>query len=730
MRSCTKFICFFLTGCLLIAPFMSKAQTKKAKKAFDEAQPFYNAKQFNKAIPLLKSAVNEDSTFTIAWAQLGDLYSSMDSFSKANRAYRTMLRLDPTKGYMAWLRIGQMEILQSNYAQAEKDFAKVLSYKNLSFTADYEGQLGLASAKLGQKLMANPMVSKGTPLPSSINSKAQEYMPSLPADGSSISFTRIEEPKLGGENIYLAEAGANGWQTAKPLPSPPNSMQNEGAHILSADGRILIFTGCDKPGGFGMCDLYWSEKQVSGWSEPKNLGEIINSPAWESQPTLSGDGSVLIFASTRTGGQGGSDLWEATLQENGIWTNPRPLTELNTRKDERTPYFHPDGKTLYFSSNGWPGLGLRDLFYSKKLPSGEWSEPVNLGYPINDARDQASFFVTASGETAYYASEREGQNLDLFEMNLPQALRPEPVSYVKGVIIDGETQNPVEGMIYAAALETGRLEYAGKSLKNGAFLLPLPAGERHVLDVAQKGYMLYSEAIMATDGKTPITKNIVLQPIHDGATVSLNNLLFATNSASLSDNSKLEIAQIASFLKNNPLLIVEIRGHTDNVGTVESNKVLSGKRAEAVQKALIAKGINEKRIRVRGFGAELPIASNKTLEGQQLNRRTELVVLSSRGEMPAKIAADKKIASSNGWEPVSALYSSQRLYVGAGVEKGFYGMVLGFRKNPVSGIAEVFIRTADAELSWKPETEVLATPQLFMMKSAEMEKSTKKRLQF
>jgi Tol biopolymer transport system component len=239
-----------------------------------------------------------------------------------------------------------------------------------------------------------------------INTKDDEYWPSITADGLTLMFTR--QPRLAEnkevfetvqEDFYISYYQNNLWQKAVNAGAPLNTNQNEGAQTLSSNGKYMFFTACNRPGGMGSCDIYFSAFNEGKWTEPFNIGPPENTKYWESQPSVSADGKLLIFSSNRPGGVGGKDLWLSKLNEQNLWSIPVNLgTTINTVGDEMSPFIHFDGKTLYFSSDGRVGMGGFDLFMTTMKDDSTWTEPINLGYPINTYNDEMGLIIESNGK--------------------------------------------------------------------------------------------------------------------------------------------------------------------------------------------------------------------------------------------------------------------------------------------------------------------------------------------
>ncbi|MDP6909861.1 MAG: OmpA family protein, partial [Flavobacteriales bacterium] len=343
---------------------------------------------------------------------------------------------------------------------------------------------------------------------------------------------------------------------------------------------------------------------------------------------------TLYFASNRADGEGGTDIWITHLAPNGEWTLPRNLGEtINTPHAEETPFIHPDGKTLYFTSDGHVGLGQKDIFVTRKDADGNWSSPINLGYPINTWKDEMGLFVSASGETAYFSSDREGGfgKLDLYSFQLYEKVRPEKVTYVKGRIKDKVFGKPISARLQLIDLATSEVIVESASDKiTGNFLVTLPVNHDYALNVSKDGFLFYSEHFSLSQNENenrPYTLNVDLQPIKFGEKVVLKNIFFETASYSLLPESKVELDKLVGFLDNNPSINIEIGGHTDNIGKPEDNQSLSENRAKTVREYLIAHGIDADRTEHHGYGESQPIDTNDTSTGRANNRRTEFKVL-------------------------------------------------------------------------------------------------------
>lgn len=481
--------------------------------------------------------------------------------------------------------------------------------------------------------MANPLK-----LPNHVNSPYPDYGPVVDATGTLLFFTSrrlggiSEEPsgaKEGDEDGYFTERRGDQWSPAQPLPEPLNSSLNEGVDSFSADGQLMFMTGCGRGNGIGSCDIYYSELRGDTWSVPENMGDIVNSIEWDSQSSISFDGNRIIFTSGRTGGYGDVDLYMIEKNPFGEWGPAMNLGPMvNTPFTEHSPFFSQDGKTLYFSSDGHPGYGGLDIFKTVYEDS-RWSTPANLGRPLNTERGDQFFTIGGSGEKGYFSSDRDGV-FNLYEIDIPESMRPEPTIVVSGTVTSVKDGTKVSAYILVEDLNTGELIAANKSNSaTGHYLVVLPSGRNYSVSANKEGYFFYSQRfeVPRTVRFQEIKKDIQLKPIEKGAKVVLNNIFFETGKATLTPESRLELEKAIELMRTNPTMVVEIGGHTDNVGDDSFNMKLSHDRARSVRDYLVKGGIASERLQAKGYGELNPVASNETEDGKKANRRTEFVIL-------------------------------------------------------------------------------------------------------
>ena len=533
-------------------------------------------------------------------------------------------------------------MMTGDFADAKKNYIKYLGFNKGPANRRWQTEENIRKCDFALSLMANPVPFDPVNLGDSINTIHDEYINTITSDELTLLFTRRLPTNVitqsGSEAIeedfYRSERNSDSvWQKARNLGPPVNTRGNEGAISISPDGQLLFFTACQRQDTYGSCDIYWSWKMGNQWSAPRNLGPVVNSSAWDSQPSFSSDGKTLYFASKRSGGKGSSDIWMTTLMPDGTWTTPVNLGDsINTASEEQNPFIHPDDQTLYFASKGHQGLGGLDLFIARRDDTGNWGAPVNLGYPINTAADEITLIVNATGDVAYISSDKFGGKgrQDIYAFPLYKEAQPHPVTYLKGIVFDKETKNRLQAHFELTDLKTNRVVVQSVSDPvDGSFLVCLPTDRNYALNVSREGYLFYSDNFSLTGISAqarPFLKNIPLQPIKVGETVVLKNIFFDTDKFALKPESFIELEKLTKLLKTNPSLKIEISGHTDNKGREAHNLELSRNRAKAVYDYLQEQGIEASRMSYQGFGLSKPIDTNDTEAGRANNRRTEFRV--------------------------------------------------------------------------------------------------------
>lgn len=514
---------------------------------------------------------------------LGDLYFSRYEYSKALSCYKNFMK----------------------YSEPENSKRKeASSLINNCFFA-------LESLKIPQELNVYSL--------SSINSKFRDYWPFINIYSNEIFFTRQEGDENNADENLMAYNIRDSLFSIMPF----NTKYNEGTSSITADGKYLYFSS-NFPLGFGSQDIYVVERTENGWKKPVNIGLPINTDSWESQTSISADGKTLYYASTRKGGKGGSDIYRAHLirwNEYGrpIFSEPENLS-INTPEDDMAPFIYADNKVLYFSTKGLPGMGAFDIFKTA-INDGLFSEPVNLGFPINSNKNELGFSLSQNGEIALFGSERAG-NMDVYTYKLNTSLKQSAVINRLAYVVD-ESGNPLKAKI--------NIDGKSESLNSDALIsLFLSSGQNHSLYVMSDGYNIYSEELNLKDSlkACSINKDIVMKKTELGDRSVLNNVQFDFDSFTLKESSFVQLSLILDFLKSNFSVKIEVAGHADSVGSDEYNMILSENRAKCIYDYLIENGVSKTRLQFKGYGNSHPLVSNLSENGRSINRRTEIVIIS------------------------------------------------------------------------------------------------------
>lgn len=610
--------------------------TTATQKWLHTGYGFTLKKEYGKAERSYLKSLQKDPQNTAAYLALNMLYQSQNQFDKAADLYLNAVKICTECKKNFPFPLAQSLYQAQRYEEAEQALNNLTSLE--------KDKLGNKFIQLNQRIRFGKEAVKHqqTAVPENmgtrINSEFDDYFPSVTANDSTLVFTR----KTNGidEDFYQAKRDScGGWFLARDMGSPPNSPQQEGAQMLSADGHYLFFMRCENRSENGWseggCDLYFSYTENGGWSQPVPFRGMINTNAYEGTPSLSSDNRIMYFASDREGGYGGLDIW-MTVFKDGLWQIPLNLgPEINTPGNEMAPWIAADNATLYFTSDGHPGFGGNDIFLSKKTSDNSWSKPQNLGYPLNSPAEDISFCLTADGTKGYFSSNRPGGlgGMDLYEVTLGKEIQPAPLTLIYGIVKDSLTQKRITyAQIEWSDAETGELLYHYQSNRGDAsYFGAIKLHQKLALKVYRSGYLDYEDTLSfeKSNYSPPDTFHIALlpnyyePPLRDSLLFRQN---FVKNEISLSDST-------IELIKDKALPYVQqkyadfyVSGFTDNTGTALINEEISFARARLIGNILFDLGIPENKIHIQGWADANPLMPNDSEENRTMNRRVELVV--------------------------------------------------------------------------------------------------------
>jgi len=454
-----------------------------------------------------------------------------------------------------------------------------------------------------------------------ISSDKDEYFSSFTLNKDELIYTRRDDND---ENFYLTKYIDEIWSNPQILNFPSNTIYNEGAYTISSDAKEIFFASCNRQDGYGNCDIYYAEIiNDSLWSEPINLGPMINTKEWESQPSISIDNKLLFFSSNRDGGYGKRDIWCSVRLDKYNWSEPFNLgPNVNTIYDEITPFISYDSNKIYFASTGHIGMGGYDLFFSD-IEKGRFEKSENLGYPINSNKDESCLIISQEYKMGYFSSNRGNKmDLDLYEFILPKKIESKSFIQLSGIILDSISLKPVEQCKIIFYNENYFLKTS--SNKDGSFNLKVPENQTISINILSKKHLFFSKKIEVLN-ESILGLNYKLKRIKKGEKFILSNVLFETNKFSLKSQFIEEIQQLAYYLNENNSIKIEIAGHTDNIGSESYNLKLSENRAISVYEKLIEFGVNKSQLSYIGYGFSNPIYKDDDIKNRYLNRRTEII---------------------------------------------------------------------------------------------------------
>ncbi len=488
-----------------------------------------------------------------------------------------------------------------------------------------------------------------------INTEYPEMRPTISADGNLLFFIRQGHPaNVQAETVsnaqdiwYSVRDSSGNWSKAKHLSNKINASHYNAVFWISPDLNRMLIKGAFIDGqyyGMGASMMYRMED--NSWSAPEML-RIRNfekfSFTQQFGASMGQDGKTLLFYMTDKKNSYNNDLYVSFYEGNNIWTAPKSLGKKINLSDynEMSPFIAADGVTLYFSSDRPGGIGENDIWMAKRLDDSwtKWSDPVNLGKPINTEKSEAFFTLDAGGEYAYLTSSEGAYGAsDIVRVKLLEKEMPDPVVLVDGNVYNAKTKQPLSASLVYETLPDGN--EAGTGISNpvdGSFKIVLPYDKNYSIRASADKFFAISENLnldsLVKAGYKVIHKDLYLVPIEIGQVFRLNNVFFDFDKYSLRPESYVELDRVVKFLNDYPNIEIEMSAHTDSKGSDDYNMTLSDNRAKSVREYILSKGIAATRIISKGYGETKPVAANTNPDGtdnpdgRQLNRRVEFTIL-------------------------------------------------------------------------------------------------------
>lgn len=677
---------------LLMISSIGLAQEKSFKDLYNEASDLLYKEEYGKALPILLEMEkldnkNWNTLSTIGYCYLQTTYDKakaipyfetvLEDYKRLSIGYQVGNHKEKSAPVETIHWIGKA--YHFNY-QFDEALEKFNEYKDL---LDPNNEEMLAEVKTDIRITRNAIAYKEHPVDVKLikfdvlNTEYSEYRPKINGDETEMYFTsrrpfgndpKMDEDGLYYEDIYFSKKENGKWTTPVRVDGAINSDSHDACLYLSPDGQNMIIyrTSLENNNEGG---IYQSQLSDGKWSDPKLMIAEVNSDYWETDANISADGNTLFYTSDKPGGQGGRDIWQMKKLPTGEWAKVQNLGyPVNSQLDEEAPYLHPDGKTLYFSSKSHSTMGGFDAYSTTLNEDGTWSEPKNLGYPINTTGDDVFYFPTNDGKKAYFSSFREGGKgqQDIYMIEIPSydlktlAVYKGLAQYTDGKVIKDleieitKTSNQEQGNYrpnnitgnFLFILQPGETFYVDYKLRDltlrDTIIVPNEGGVYDILKIVTViDNQLVLQDAEIVDGKlvaiqpeniTELTETELTETLNSGKPVILNDLYFVYDKTKLISDSKPDLSKLINYMKDNPKAKIVLEGHTDFKGTDAYNQNLSEQRSQKVKNELVASGIDPNRISTKGYGESKPIANNTNPdgtdnpEGRQKNRRVEVKI--------------------------------------------------------------------------------------------------------
>lgn|GEM_PF-769482 len=653
----------------------TQEEQKKIKKEFNYsktqnvlgdiklAQEYIGNGRYLLAKAELNSALRKQKKKSVVFRLLGMVETELQNWDEAISHYENSFELNPKLSRAAYFECAELYFKKGRFEEAYDLFNLYdgmfgTPYVNSGSEDAIETQYNdllyrrLMSCTKAQEAVKSPVCSPLTLLSKKINTPSDEYMPSLHSYGNVMIFTRESKPedKKADENIFITTLEEGKWSEPKKIKGNLNTSLNEGMAKFTYDGQQIYYTGCGR-GSNGGCDLFTASINEFKALDSVKVRGYVNLPhTWDSQPSITCDQQAIFFSSTREGSTGGSDIW-VSYWKNDAWTPPENLgNNINTKYDEQAPFISADGTTLYFTSNGLDGLGDGDIYKSTIGPNG-WSKPVNLGYPINTQFKEIGFSITPDGKTGFVSSNRFDGNggLDIYKIDMPESIRPDPTALVHGKITDYNTGAPIPAQVLAVHEE---VRYKMFTRPDGTFFMCLPKAPTYAFIVDEPGYEQYIEAVFVGDNPDKPIVEVAIKLQADGIALDdpdikpsleiekvnkgvvsqqrkiygQSQLFFMSGESAITTRGKVALNDLVGAYSRDGGYTITIVGYADDIGSAASNKVLSEKRADNVADYLTFIGVKAAEINIEAIGEVNTNGQELTEEMRRMSRRVEVTL--------------------------------------------------------------------------------------------------------
>ncbi|UKN02658.1 OmpA family protein [Paracrocinitomix mangrovi] len=636
-----------------------KAYTDALELAPENAYVYFSFANFNYENAL---AVHDNfDEGRVNFQQLSNAYEG------AAKAYKKTLEYCPNYHSDVHYKLGVIYYTLGDKGQAAKYFKSFVDFSDKDpnkYGENYrqnkkDVEAILPEMKFFNDFFNNPVPYEAVKLKYVSTAEKDEFLPMISPDNELLFFTRRGKDTDKGiltnviEQFTMSQrpSAFGDFNSGLPLRSPFNTpkYQNYGGVSLSLDNKEMFICACQEVDyqQHANCDIYVTRFTRTGkggndfmWTNLENLGPAVNTKdGWEAQPTLSADGNTLYFATWREGSEL-TDIYYSTRDKDGKWTQAKPVPgPINSPGHDKAPFIHQDSETMYFVSDcneDRLGGGGSDIFYTRKDENGNWTTPLNVGYPINTQHNEVGLIVSTDGKLGYFASGAIDGSIEIYQFELYDDIRPKDVLFVKGELKDDKGEPVKDAIVEVSYKNSGKNEEIRVNGDDGKWAAVVKLEEEKedvMITMKKEGYsfdtqLIKAEELEKSEERYASGVKFEIEEIKVGETFEMDNILYATKSYALNEDGKFVLDQFVKFLKAHPTIKCSIQGHTDDQGDAKENQVLSENRAKGVVEYIVSKGIDKSRLQYEGFGEAKPKVPNNSNYNRSLNRRTEVKIIS------------------------------------------------------------------------------------------------------